>query len=102
MANWRATVDIKAEWIASNADKEKVTELVTKVVAWMDERLKVGIFKDDSGLEELRDEFKSMLTAAKRSKSKPVWGVRRIAKFDALWSDFYDWCDSNLVWVKTF
>ena len=102
MANWRATINIKTEWKASEADKEKVTELVTAVVAWMDRSLKSGVFKDDPDLEELRDEFKALLHSATHTRHTVKWGKTRIAKFDGIWNSLYNWCDSNLVWVKTF
>jgi len=102
MANWRATLNIKDEWKASNEDKEKVTELVTAVIAWMDDRLKAGVFKDDANLEELRDEFKALLHGATHTRHTVKWGKTRIAKFDKIWNELYNWADRNLVWVKTF
>lgn len=89
MANWRATLDVKTKWQQSDANKEKVTELVTAVVAWMDSKLKTGIFK-------------VLLHGATHTRATVKWGKTRIAKFDRVWNELYNWADRNLVWVKTF
>jgi hypothetical protein len=81
MAQWRKTLDVKD--IFNNEDTsfdEKKVEIARRV-----RRLQRELDADGVGY-------------------LPDWieASEDVVEFDDWWSDFYDWCDANRVWVVTF
>jgi hypothetical protein len=93
MPSWRYTLDLTAAWKAAD-DNGSTFDLVYAVVNRLN-ALQKHAFKEDEDLTLFIDDFSELLSDAEDQG-------RDVDKndFDSIWKHFYDWADTNRVWVK--
>ena len=91
MRDWRYKINVKKEWCDTKEDESKAFALVDKVLAEIKNiREKIEI-EDVETLEHIVDELIDF-------KSE---GIIDVDQFDDIWSELYDWCDDEGVWLST-
>ena len=85
MAQWFHTLNIKEEWHQAKNNEITVQQLSEIIVKKL-KKIKIDSFEKDDLIMEFI-EFSEDKSLDKDD-------------FDDLWNEFYDWADSNRVWVK--
>jgi hypothetical protein len=111
MANWKQTLNVHHLWQGKLVDNDIVAwnnetahELGKLLATYLTSRLKRQV-EDDNELEEALSILASICTTQQWEslcKEDISWQDNPpLEEFDEAWRTFYDWADSNRIWVQT-
>lgn len=87
MVRWDYEIDIKEEWKKTKEKEMSISDLCNVIISKIETKLK----KIDSfDKEDLLEEFKMLAEDMNAD----------VEDFDELWDQFYDFCDTNRIWVR--
>ena len=88
MAEWKATISVKADWNLRKEGKITLKQLVENILN------KLKSFDDgtDPELCDIICDFEGFIEEDSDD----------VEDFDRIWNDVYDWADRNRIWIETF